>query len=147
MRCIVTPCVGVWIETHTSGQQQLVSYVTPCVGVWIETAAVLAIFIVLSSHPAWVCGLKPSWARVTSIYPPVTPCVGVWIETKSIHCSCSERIVTPCVGVWIETLELIKSKYPTASHPAWVCGLKHSSADHNQPLFQSHPAWVCGLKQ
>ena len=22
---IVTPCVGVWIETHTSGQQQLVS--------------------------------------------------------------------------------------------------------------------------
>ena len=33
----VTPCVGVWIETHA--QQILNKYldVTPCVGVWIET--------------------------------------------------------------------------------------------------------------
>ena len=34
----------------------------------------------LRSHPAWVCGLKPnSPARFVFIW--VTPCVGVWIET------------------------------------------------------------------
>ena len=34
---MVTPCVGVWIETEA--QQVLNKYldVTPCVGVWIET--------------------------------------------------------------------------------------------------------------
>ena len=33
--------------------------VTPCVGVWIETAALLFPMLqVLRSHPAWVCGLK-----------------------------------------------------------------------------------------
>ena len=32
------------------------------------------------------------------------------------------------------------------SHPAWVCGLKHSEYFRNSPYFGSHPAWVCGLK-
>ena len=32
------------------------------------------------------------------------------------------------------------------SHPAWVCGLKHSVLLLNQKIKQSHPAWVCGLK-
>ena len=36
MLLIVTPCVGVWIETLTSES----------VGLWSK------------SHPAWVCGLK-----------------------------------------------------------------------------------------
>ena len=33
----VTPCVGVWIETHTMRTPTVISTVTPCVGVWIET--------------------------------------------------------------------------------------------------------------
>ena len=37
--------------------------VTPCVGVWIETAALLFPMLqVLRSHPAWVCGLKQKWS-------------------------------------------------------------------------------------
>ena len=33
------------------------------------------------------------------------------------------------------------------SHPAWVCGLKHSAtADYTPSSDSSHPAWVCGLK-
>ena len=33
------------------------------------------------------------------------------------------------------------------SHPAWVCGLKHSLLEANNFLLESHPAWVCGLKR
>ena len=35
--CLVTPCVGVWIETETISYRLMIIYVTPCVGVWIET--------------------------------------------------------------------------------------------------------------
>ena len=34
---MVTPCVGVWIETDQMAAQFGVKAVTPCVGVWIET--------------------------------------------------------------------------------------------------------------
>ena len=77
---VVTPCVGVWIETTRSANfsfkspchtlrgcvdwnsygEDLVTYemVTPCVGVWIETYWILNKRLLLQSHPAWVCGLK-----------------------------------------------------------------------------------------
>ena len=32
------------------------------------------------------------------------------------------------------------------SHPAWVCGLKHSGVFFATLPYRSHPAWVCGLK-
>ena len=32
--------------------------VTPCVGVWIETIHIKDSVYVKESHPAWVCGLK-----------------------------------------------------------------------------------------
>ena len=35
--CIVTPCVGVWIETEVLDEIETEEEVTPCVGVWIET--------------------------------------------------------------------------------------------------------------
>ena len=34
---IVTPCVGVWIETTIRMGEKQTNGVTPCVGVWIET--------------------------------------------------------------------------------------------------------------
>ena len=34
---MVTPCVGVWIETKPYIYYYYYYYVTPCVGVWIET--------------------------------------------------------------------------------------------------------------
>ena len=39
---IVTPCVGVWIETSVARLLGLPLVVTPCVGVWIETSKLLA---------------------------------------------------------------------------------------------------------
>ena len=34
---MVTPCVGVWIETVVFTSPVSIYPVTPCVGVWIET--------------------------------------------------------------------------------------------------------------
>ena len=34
---IVTPCMGVWIETIYPGEPPAGRNVTPCMGVWIET--------------------------------------------------------------------------------------------------------------
>ena len=60
----------------------------------------------IESHPAWVCGLKPSAAMFTVKFTSVTPCVGVWIETCNIGFNKHTLEVTPCVGVWIETSRL-----------------------------------------
>ena len=35
---VVTPCVGVWIETRQTTAEGQPDVVTPCVGVWIETS-------------------------------------------------------------------------------------------------------------
>ena len=99
----VTPCVGVWIETFDFICWSKPPIVTPCVGVWIETPEYLTYYAVISSHPAWVCGLKPL-KREDIMLLFVTPCVGVWIETYWEMISDLENGVTPCVGVWIETL-------------------------------------------
>ena len=56
---VVTPHVGVWIETKLVGDKQESKVVTPHVGVWIET----------------IC-----WAAFWYV-STVTPHVGVWIET------------------------------------------------------------------
>ena len=41
----------------------------------------------VESHPAWVCGLKRSSGHTIAVQYPVTPCVGVWIETCSFFCT------------------------------------------------------------
>ena len=56
---LVTPCMGVWIETALHRYLYKMGQVTPCMGVWIETQ-----------------GCRGSRAAAQ-----VTPCMGVWIET------------------------------------------------------------------
>ena len=78
---LVTPCVGVWIETKAILEKYKGIEVTPCVGVWIETSISRSMESISLSHPAWVCGLKQCVVQVTLSFVQVTPCVGVWIET------------------------------------------------------------------
>ena len=92
-------------------------------GVWIETSILRVLWMVRTSHPAWVCGLK-HYKLWTSLVIRVTPCVGVWIETSGVLQSVVGFLVTPCVGVWIETSGVLQSVVGFLSHPAWVCGLK-----------------------
>ena len=79
---MVTPFVGVWIETGPPCIFAEQSPVTPFVGVWIETY-----------HR------KESGNRYY-----VTPFVGVWIETDRQTNIKYLFSVTPFVGVWIETI-------------------------------------------
>ena len=99
---IVTPFVGVWIETHCMVVEYTDENVTPFVGVWIET--------------------KVSKEKLE--YRNVTPFVGVWIETFIWLSHTHTYTVTPFVGVWIETIISQTTKVRRGSHPSWVCGLK-----------------------
>ena len=56
---LVTPFVGVWIETVDASVSLQKSQVTPFVGVWIETHVGIDRNLFKTSHPSWVCGLKP----------------------------------------------------------------------------------------
>ena len=51
--------MGVWIETGNLPPFLKPVLVTPCVGVWIETSKIRIGAELDMSHPAWVCGLKP----------------------------------------------------------------------------------------
>ena len=50
--------MGVWIETDNEGFVQHHQLVTPCMGVWIETSLRCLRCRQDKSHPVWVCGLK-----------------------------------------------------------------------------------------
>ena len=120
--------MGVWIETSYSPDSEEVTVVTPCMGVWIETALPQIWRWLLLSHPVWVCGLKLFSAAWMNTGSPVTPCMGVWIETSLLKVRAEGGFVTPCMGVWIETILITRACRLTMSHPVWVCGLKRFTA-------------------
>ena len=100
---VVTPCVGVWIETSALMSLATVASVTPCVGVWIETMGVGRARKSMGSHPVWVCGLKRA---VRDFYCNSMQSHPVWVCGLKQHRKRQHRsvkVVTPCVGVWIET--------------------------------------------
>mgnify|MGYP001447525420 CR=1 FL=1 len=78
----------------------------------------------IESHPAWVCGLKPSNALIKYGYTVSHP---AWVCGLKLH-----RIGNPYLFL--------------LSHPAWVCGLKPERIIPRIIRRWSHPAWVCGLK-
>ena len=122
--------MGVWIETKIWKMTNYLLMVTPFVGVWIETCQnQLAIVKHRQSHPSWVCGLKLSENFEFFRLHYVTPFVGVWIETHYENCTSFEYRVTPFVGVWIETREEYLYLQTILSHPSWVCGLKLSYSE------------------
>ena len=55
--------------------------VTPYVGVWIETLTVGLAGEISKSLLMWECGLKPAISFCLLVMYVVTPYVGVWIET------------------------------------------------------------------
>ena len=48
--CMVTPCVGVWIEIESMRLAQQAISVTPCVGVWIEIGKAFTLGADLDGH-------------------------------------------------------------------------------------------------
>ncbi len=72
--------MGVWIEICHMDLSIDDCIVTPCVGVWIEIEPPPADRKQDKSLPAWECGLKFANHSMTVDEALVTPCVGVWIE-------------------------------------------------------------------
>ena len=96
--------MGVWIETVIINTGIKYYVVTPFVGVWIETAKLLQLLGYGKSHPSWVCGLKLFLIGTTENAFQVTPFVGVWIETnrnRKHHCICQSH------PSWVCGLKLI----------------------------------------
>ena len=52
---LVTPCVGVWIETQFLQRSVGIGIVTPCVGVWIETIFRILLVSPCQSHTLRGC--------------------------------------------------------------------------------------------
>ena len=106
--------MGVWIETAILPRITFSKLVTPYVGVWIETPSTFAsIFFSISSHPTWVCGLKRTYYWKTEQDNMSHP---TWVcGLKLSYPSCLPCVVpvTPYVGVWIETLS--RPDYPSGS--------------------------------
>ena len=53
--------------------------------------------------------------------------------------------VTPFVGVWIETEQHVYQQTYVASHPSWVCGLKHTPLTQKKEHQQVTPfvgVWI-----
>ena len=117
--------MGVWIETVKTEQQSSKEIVTPCVGVWIETSSPKRNRKPGKSHPAWVCGLKPLLQIHRGINIGSHPAWVCGLKQNAYKEMQDAINVTPCVGVWIETRKQIIQKADFMSHPAWVCGLKH----------------------
>ena len=78
---LVTPHVGVWIETRWHKLRPNFNKVTPHVGVWIETGLSAIRDVLGMSLPMWECGLKHFFFFFAKVHI-VTPHVGVWIETR-----------------------------------------------------------------
>ena len=55
---VVTPYVGVWIETECRRYIACEEEVTPYVGVWIETQLLTKMMSFMASLLMWECGLK-----------------------------------------------------------------------------------------
>ena len=125
---LVTPCVGVWIETCWCCLSVLgcsCHTLRGCVD-WNGWCA-QCMLPLCGSHPAWVCGLKrisnkiaeqtaeshPAWVcGLKQAFRPdfsdvgchtLRGCVDWNIKGQTLS---NLYAVTPCVGVWIETYEL-----------------------------------------
>ena len=99
---LVTPFVGVWIETRQAVCWMPWHLVTPFVGVWIETEYCCPDTKLGTSHPSWVCGLK--LFREQSRRP--------WHQSHpSWVCGLKHAMRQPSLPTHL-------------SHPSWVCGYK-----------------------
>ena len=119
--------------------------VTPCVGVWIETLAGNAIGA-SSRHTLRGC---VDWNHLTAPCLSMRKCHTLrgcvdWNNGVSVRST--PPMVTPCVGVWIETpVRIIQIRWPL-SHTLRGCVDWNYFCAAGWCYQLSHPAWVCGLK-
>ena len=141
---LVTPCMGVWIETlhqkrHNEHHKRHTLY--GCVDWNINTVA--NVCRNTWSHPVWVCGLK-HWQRkehrVRSKSHTLYGCVD-WncLRYEMVTRSCGHTLYG-CVD-WNKAFghKMIEE---SESHPVWVCGLKLVPLPSVNP-FCCHTLYGC----
>ena len=99
---VVTPYVGVWIETECRRYIACEEEVTPYVGVWIETQLLTKMMSFMASLLMWECGLKHNR---TCLYKSVLLSLLMW--------ECGLKLASLQVVI-ITFLSLLM----------WECGLK-----------------------
>ena len=120
--------------------------VTPCVGVWIETTNTKKWYTTEGSHPAWVCGLKLCciiYLETEIGSHPAWVC-GLKLPLGRLRASARGHTLRGCVD-W--NYKAITQYKKTGSHTLRGC-VDWNYADREERLnkIKSHPAWVCGLK-
>ena len=121
--------------------------VTPYVGVWIETCLWMLSVRLFMSHPTWVCGLKLLKKRINLLNLLSHP---TWVCGLKHYLFSLPDQGQESHPTWVCGLKRYwqwKSNIDTVSHPTWVCGLKQPSQSLLFFISGSHPTWVCGLKQ
>ena len=99
--------------------------VTPFVGVWIETTIRLEREQILGSHPSWVCGLKLLVCRHNTAASWSHPS---WVCGLKHLKKCTALGSAGSHPSWVcglKPYEYQTSTLDMSSHPSWVCGLKH----------------------
>ena len=95
--------------------------VTPCVGVWIETDIIDLYGLYCESHPAWVCGLKQGVNMECDGEPGSHPAWVCGLKRRYPFLKERNDEVTPCVGVWIETGKTDESTAEIMRHTLRGC--------------------------
>ena len=164
---LVTPCVGVWIETISFAPLDNFVGSHPAWVCGLKHVCLAYFGCQIGSHPAWVCGLKPSSGTTGgwSLCHTLRGCVD-WNSDSNIDTlAVDSHTLRGCVdwNSWCDTVSVIwrshtlrgcvdwnpwkeKISCCCSSHPAWVCGLKLTGRWYPIWRTESHPAWVCGLK-
>ena len=98
--------------------------VTPCVGVWIETVKGNRVKGFDESHPAWVCGLKHMVRTQHKTAPVSHPAWVCGLKPTGTTGTLPVLLSHPAwvCGLKLENLDELADT--VQSHPAWVCGLK-----------------------
>ena len=139
-----SPCGSVDWNLCLSGFWAI-NVVTPHVGVWIETGRRDRKKDYWESLPMWECGLKrpcPRWGKAWESHSPCGSVDWNFAVIISFFVSFSH---SPCGSVDWNRFEA-KCADTLESLPTWECGLKLSNITTHHITRMSLPMWECGLK-
>ena len=144
---LVTPCMGVWIETVSVGKSKKYLNVTPCMGVWIETEVSRPYIRIKTSHTLYGrvdWNRKDAYQFARKICHTLYGCVDWNCQSLMSSSSFACHTLYGCVD-W--NLHSPFGMSPLASHTLYGC-VDWNTSDNDTVSYElkSHPSWVCGLK-
>ena len=165
---MVTPCVGVWIETDIIDLYGLYCESHPAWVCGLKQGVNMECDGEPGSHPAWVCGLKPQNEMVVDVKVKSHPawvcglkltCTPVWVLNGRhtlrgcvdwnscqlpFFASRNSHTLRGCVDWNLQTgMTILFHLDVTPCVGVWI---ETRYSLYREGERGSHPAWVCGLK-